>query len=760
MARAVDDAERAASWLRDAVEITGGNHGGIDMSDEHRTGSKLATRVFWPLLLVLLTLGITRSWLATRFDGFTMDEGWHLVAGASHVRTGDYRLNPEQPPLVKLWIGAWMPERSFELPPLRAMLDKSGERAYVNEALYLLNDPDRVQHRARVSMMTLHALLIAALAWCLRRVTGPGVALVATALLLVDPSVAAHLPLVMMDLSMALLAACAVLLCYTAFDSVRVRDFALAALALGLTLLTKHSALDTIFAVLAVAALRLWHARHSLRGEAWLGRFAGLGVILVGAYVVLWAGFGFRYHEHTAATAGIGSVVSVCAPAANAMGAHERQRSCAPAPDADTSIVHFNRALEEKVADLRADRFRPFLELAIAWHMLPRAYLWGLADTLRTGFDGRYETLYVFGQYIEGNRTPWYFFPAILLVKLPLGLLALAGIGAWLLARRCLSASWQAAIVALGLLAIVHLVFLMRGHSGYAGVRHALPVVPALVLLGACACVHSSRRWLQGDGARHTNWRGRFSPLAALSAAALIAALVSALPLVRPWEYYNALGGGMRDGWRYFTDDGVDMRQRTRDLARYYDEHLRGSERVVYELYDITGEESRTRGLPLRSIVDTPEASSVVSGTIFVNARWLQPRPLYDLSSLRAATPVARTGNLMVYEGSFDFPWLPADRRRSQAWQALRAARPDRARAEQLFAEVIALYPEDYGSALELGNLRLERGDRPGALAAYSVSHEHLSPRDGLRDALERQLQALRKGDASALRPIRNPWLE
>lgn len=57
------------------------------------------------LLLLLVALCVLRSWIGTRLDSLTVDEPWHIVAGTAYARTGDFHLNPEHPPLVKLWVG-------------------------------------------------------------------------------------------------------------------------------------------------------------------------------------------------------------------------------------------------------------------------------------------------------------------------------------------------------------------------------------------------------------------------------------------------------------------------------------------------------------------------------------------------------------------------------------------------------------------------------------------------------------------------------
>ena len=60
------------------------------------------------LALLLVALAILRSAISTRLDGFTIDEAYHIAAGVSYVKYHDFRINPEHPPLVKLWLGSFM----------------------------------------------------------------------------------------------------------------------------------------------------------------------------------------------------------------------------------------------------------------------------------------------------------------------------------------------------------------------------------------------------------------------------------------------------------------------------------------------------------------------------------------------------------------------------------------------------------------------------------------------------------------------------
>src|SRR4029453_15224314 len=89
-----------------------------------------------------------------------------------------------------------------------------------------------------------------------------------------------------------------------------------------------------------------------------------------------------------------------------------------------------------------------------------------------------------FGRRYE--KQPLYFFPGVLLVKLPLGLsiLSLAGV-CLLVLRRKLPRSQAVTVYAVAGLAVVFMLALALANSGYAGVRHALPVFPPLAILGA-----------------------------------------------------------------------------------------------------------------------------------------------------------------------------------------------------------------------------------------------------------------------------------
>ena len=319
----------------------------------HQEPSAISFRLFVFVALLLVAGAIVRSAIATRLDGFTIDEAYHIAAGVSYVRYGDFRINPEHPPLVKLWVGSFISATGFRLSSIRPFADKADERDFTEREVYLNNDFDSVQRRARIAMWTLNGLLMVMLTFAVRRTFGPGVALGTLLFLAIDPTVAAHLPVVMTDLPVSLLCAAATVLAIRAFQHWDWKDLLACSVALGLALATKHSAPIFLILVVSMGAVLLFAAPVSRPEKSRLFRPAKLSAVAVGALIILWGFYLFRF--------------------------------------AESNLGHevFNRTLANKVADVRSPFYRSVLAEMASTHVVPRAYIWGFADTIRAGLQGR-----------------------------------------------------------------------------------------------------------------------------------------------------------------------------------------------------------------------------------------------------------------------------------------------------------------------------------------------------------------------------------
>ena len=660
-------------------------------------------RVFAAFLLTVLALAIGRSALATRLDSFTLDEAYHITAGVSYVQRADFRINPEHPPLVKLWVGSFLTLTGFRLRPLQVFHDKVEERSFTAEEVYLRNDPDSVQRRARAAMFALNGLLLAALALALRRAFGGVVAFASTLYLAIDPTVAAHIPVVMTDLPVALLAATALAYAAGAFRHWRSKDLVACTIAMGFALGAKHSAPVFCAFIGTLGAVRALFGRDvrapSLR---WI-RVAKVCGMLAGALAILWGMYFFQFHE--------------------SHGASET----------------FNRSLTNKIGDVSSAPYRFVLNALNATHLTPRAYLWGFADTVHAGLEGRASTRFAFG-YVFYAKAPWYFFPGVIAAKLPLGLilLSIVGVGLFLVGR--LPREWTAAMATFLGGAVCFLLVLKSGAT-YAGVRHALPMLPSLAVLGGLAS--------------YAAMTARTAYLKIVVALGFIAAGFSALPVLRPWEYFNELAGGVSNGYLRFDDEGVDLGQRAKEIARYYHEVIQPTGEVPLLNYQIPRQERKARDIDWLGLDMQRDQARLTSrrfhGFVIVDGKFLDPRLWWNTDSLRAEQPVARFGTVFVYRGTFDMAGSAARNLYFTGIAKEYAREPDLKAAEELLNESVQADPSAFFVYIELGNLALRRGAREQAMRAYTNALNHAPDDRSARQPIEQQLRKVSSEDLRAV---------
>lgn len=191
-----------------------------------------------------------------------------------------------------------------------------------------------------------------------------------------------------------------------------------------------------------------------------------------------------------------------------------------------------------------------------ATRAVPRAYLWGFADTVHAGMEGRLAPQLIFG-HMYPRKGPKYFFPAMIAVKLPIGLGALSVLGLIFFLARRLPKQWDFEASVILASSLLFLLVLTQGAT-YAGVRHTMPVI-ALMAIFAGLLVQKTLT---------TNSRS----LKTIVFAAYVLAAASALPLMRPWEYFNEFVGGARNAHNYFNDEGVDLALYFHGIAKLYAE--------------------------------------------------------------------------------------------------------------------------------------------------------------------------------------------
>ncbi|KFL37333.1 phospholipid carrier-dependent glycosyltransferase [Arenimonas donghaensis] len=671
------------------------------------------------LLLVLVALAVGRSALGTQRDGFTVDEPWHVVAGVSYRRDGDFRLNPEHPPLMKWVVGAAQ-GGDFVLPPLPALSEKGHERNWVEEVMFLRNDAAAAQQATRIGMWSFHAALLLALGLLAWRAFGLAAAAGMLAFLAIEPTIAAHLPVAMTDLPLALTLAVASLCTGLMLERWRWPWVVSTGLALGLVLGSKHSALAGLAGLGAVmlagvfAGVRKGGAREAAR------RAGKLLLAAVLAWGTLWALYGGQFHA---------------------------------SPDGGDP---FNRAMADKVGDLQMPAWREGITLADRFRVLPRPYLWGLADTVRAGVEGRGQATHVVWGVNHKGSPPWFTWPGILVAKVPLALLALslAGLLALPWTRVPMAGRW--ALGAALAMSALHLVALMSSQGTYGGVRHALPV---LVVLALPAGILFAFAWQ-----RRPVWR-------VAAALPLLAAAATTLGEPRVWEYHNELAGGSADAYRMFANEGLDLGQRWPEIHDFYQREIAPTGLPLYTAYWFMEEQAIAAGINYRRRVETIDddnVAGVYEGYFVYGMGDTLPMPEYDWDPeevLRGLEPVERLGYVTVYKGRQVNPKGRAESVYLRVLEHLyeKGGGRDEVVSRRL-REVLDQAPYHVGAAIELGNARLRLGDKDGARAAYAVplSYAKVPVEPLVKAQLEQRIAELEAThtQASDLPPMRNPWME
>jgi tetratricopeptide (TPR) repeat protein len=656
-------------------------------------------RYFFVFVVLIICCGVLRSWWATALDGFTFDEAYHIAAGASYLRFHDFRVNPEHPPLVKLIAGATATPAILHLSFPPHFEGKDQEREYAETAVYIGSNAQAVQHRARITMYAFHGILFVILALLLRRLFNPAIAVAALGILLLDPTVAAHMPVVMTDLPLALFGAISVALAVLAVRDDLWSDALWLGLSSGLLLVTKHSALLIVLPIIGGCVLYLIYC--GVKRRPWTRMAIRLVTSAVVAGIVVWGSYGFRYTES---------------------GMAEQQ---------------FNRPLERKISDLQSHNSRAALTFLSRFHLAPRPYVWGLADTMRAGMEGRGGETHVFGRIYE-SRTPKWVPLVLVAIKIPFGVMALALAGGIFLLAGKLPDAMRWPLLAFLAAGLFFLGFVCLKGVPYAGVRHLLFLIPIIALFSGVAVERI--------------FVGRSRLAWAFAIIAFLAASVSALPQRRIWEYHNLLAGGSANAWKYFDNESVDLGQRSTELIAYYKAHV--TENGAHIDYWVSHVVQKSVGIPIVEFDYDKPISSEVSGWFFTEATSLAPHHRFDMPALREATPVARFGNLIIFHGTYHLPGYVAG---SMYWRAKYLTYlqpPDPVKAEELFRRVIELEPHSYPVSIELGNCALKRQDVQGALVWYRKALEDAPPQ--FRNNIAEQIAKLGTAGASTVPPLQN----
>lgn len=490
----------------------------------------------WPILrsrlpLIAIVLAMMLALVSTeRRTSPTTDEHLHLVRGVAWWLAPDTRLSWPHPPLGHILTSA-PAALLYDGPPIEEL--RGYDRAHMSRvSIAYFADYEQARFHLRTArwvMIALALLMAAYLYEWMRRRYGPRLAFFATLLYAADPVLLAHAGLMTTDLPVTLVTLFSLLQLHDYLLSRSRRSTASLLISIGGLVTAKLTGVLIALVLLGPAIV------FAIAGR---GRFADLGSARRALLLC-----------RDAALAVLVAILSINA----VYQFYDTGLSVSEIIDHRVPPGEFVKQLHEDDLTLRA--FPPAVPVPV-----PYTYIYSLEFVKAHNEHGH-------PSYFNGEKrnkgTPGYF-PLLLGLKLPTGMLALLLLGVSLATkRRFRNLPLDVWLHAYFVLAYIALTFNSQINIG---VRHALPVVPSLAILAA----HSANAlWEAGRAQR------------ALAAACLVSVVVGTL-LSHPRHIgdFNWLAGG-RSGGHRVSVVGEDWGQDMNELADW-----QKAEQVPISYYD------------------------------------------------------------------------------------------------------------------------------------------------------------------------------
>lgn len=490
------------------------------------------------LVGLLLAVFAAELLLSVRQNSQTFDESVHLYAGYSYWKRGDFGINPEHPPFIKLVAALpLLPSRLPVQPPPEIFFRAAGGSGGI-QFLYS-HDADALLFRARAAASVFALALALLVFFAAREMFGRMAAILALFVFILEPVILGHAPLVTTDVG---LSACMFAAVYCFYRYVRrpsVLRLIICGAVTGLTLAAKHSGLILlpILLLLAMAEIVLRRAgpgasESSNEGSTPLGdvlRMTGaLAAITAIAIATLWSFYGFRY-------------------------------AARPANDQITPPTGVFLEFLEKAAPqgrIMPATYHPMQAKVIGFfekqHLLPEAYLYGLTDIAVLTQQGR--PIFLLGKVYPQGR--WFYFPAAFAIKSSLALIIMLLL--LIAARDLRQPEFRRAVLFLAIPPVIYLAIAMNSKLQL-GIRHIMPIYPFLIVLAGAAAWSVSRR------SRY--WMYAVAVILAFHAVTSLRTFPNYL------AYSNELWGGVSNTHKLLDDSNVGWSSGLKALQKYISNH-------------------------------------------------------------------------------------------------------------------------------------------------------------------------------------------
>ncbi|MEF8847222.1 MAG: phospholipid carrier-dependent glycosyltransferase [Candidatus Paceibacterota bacterium] len=490
------------------------------------------------IAVLLLIIMAVCAYTSMRGASATFDELAHIPAGYSYLSQQDYRVNPEHPPLVKDAAAFPLTFINPNFPDEKSVWKNADPSVWWTqfdlgtEFLYRSgNNAEKLVTWSRIPMIGILILLAALLYYWIKKLRDKKVALLVLTLFTFSPTFLAHGRFVTNDVAAALGFVLGIMFWLKWLKKPNWKNVILAGLAVGVALLIKFSLALLIPLVVLTTLIYAWLYQKSFVRYLALGLAAGLiGLALI------WIVYQFHVINYPI----------------------EKQ------------LAHTKSAL--------ATNDNPLTPLTIWMANKPgfRAighYLMGLLMATQRTAQGN--SVYLMGM-ISGTGW-WFYFPLVYFLKLPLafhGLTLLTILGAtyysgkafwknsWSRLKHCIKSNFG--LFTSFLFLLIYWYASIKGSLNI-GVRHILPTLPFIYLLIA-------------SGVKFIFRKIKKSSVRIGAALGLVTLLVwyitvSAMAWPHYLTFFNAVGGGQDQGYKYVVDSNYDWGQDMRRLKTWVDKH-------------------------------------------------------------------------------------------------------------------------------------------------------------------------------------------
>ena len=596
-------------------------------------------------VIALLSILVLQLAFSIRQESITWDEDDHIYSGYMSLKTGDFGLNPEHPPLVKMLAALPLLSMDLKVPPLQHREFK--HEAFLNGKEFVFgNDADTLLFRARMAASLPTILLAVLVFFAAREMFGLAAAFIALTLLVFDPNLLAHGALVTTDAGLSCFLFAALYAFYRYVKEPSPGRLALVGIATGLAFATKHTGFLAAPSIALLALVEWVRTRKSADPKLRFSFPRAVAALVVTAAIsltVLWAFYGFRYAARPAG-------------------------------------LELNPSSAEYIQGLSRPGEAKLLQTIAHYKLLPESYIYGLAD-VRMISD-------FYASYLLGKPYPhgvWFYFPVAMLIKSTVPFLVLLAMSVWAIVRRRLPAR---EVWFLALPPVLYLAVAMSAHMNI-GMRHVLPMYAFLTVLEAGAAValaKHSRKWL--------------CVVIGLLAFQVFTS-VRTYPDYIP--YANELWGGPKETWHLLSDSNADWAQQLKATSRYLRERgvkdcwfvYFGEGVIPYQYYRIP-----CRALPTQDALWVDEkfydVPVEVDGPVLISGGDLSgfeygPAELNPYAQFQTLKPSAVIQNgVYVFDGHFAIPMAAAVGHVQKAEEYLQAKQLEQALQEAETAVALA----------------------------------------------------------------------